>query len=222
MQVLKGDATPRTRVRLLRARGRSNDAESPDACSSSAPGRAIRAWSRCAACACSPRRTWSSTTAPRSPRCAGRARRPNASPSARRPNAPSRRTRSRCCSPKRRATATSVARLKWGDPFVFDSGAKEALFLHEQGVPFEVVPGVTSAVGAAAYAGIPLTHPDAGDAVVFIRGHEDEAGLDSPPRLARARGARRIDRVLGRPAARGRHPPLARGRRPVRSTMRRR
>jgi uroporphyrinogen III methyltransferase / synthase len=74
-----------------------------------------------------------------------------------------------------------VARLKWGDPFVFDSGAKEALFLHEQGVPFEVVPGVTLAVGAAAYAGIPLTHPDAGDAVVLIRGHEDEA--DSIPNL---------------------------------------
>ncbi len=75
----------------------------------------------------------------------------------------------------------TVARLKWGDPFVFDSGAKEALFLHEQGIAFEVVPGVPSAVGAAAYAGIPLTHPDAGDAVVLIRGHEDEA--DSIPSL---------------------------------------
>jgi uroporphyrinogen III methyltransferase/synthase len=74
-----------------------------------------------------------------------------------------------------------VARLKWGDPFMFDSGAKEALFLHEQGIPFEVVPGVTSAVGATAYAGIPLTHPDAGDAVVLIRGHEDE--VDSIPHL---------------------------------------
>jgi uroporphyrinogen III methyltransferase/synthase len=75
----------------------------------------------------------------------------------------------------------TVARLKWGDPFVFDSGAKEALFLHEQGLPFEIVPGVTSAVGAAAYAGSPITHPDAGDAVVLIRGHEDEA--DSIPSL---------------------------------------
>ena len=74
-----------------------------------------------------------------------------------------------------------VARLKWGDPFMFDSGAKEALFLHEQGIPFEVVPGVTTAVGSTAYAGIPLTHPDAGDAVVLIRGHEDEA--DSIPHL---------------------------------------
>jgi uroporphyrinogen III methyltransferase/synthase len=74
-----------------------------------------------------------------------------------------------------------VARLKWGDPFMFDSGAKEALFLHEQGIPFEVVPGITSAVGATAYAGIPLTHPDGGDAVVLIRGHEDE--VDSIPHL---------------------------------------
>ena len=69
-----------------------------------------------------------------------------------------------------------VARLKWGDPFVFDSGAKEALFLHEQGVPFEVVPGVPAAIGATAYAGIPLTYPGAGDALVLLRGHEDEAG----------------------------------------------
>jgi uroporphyrinogen III methyltransferase/synthase len=69
-----------------------------------------------------------------------------------------------------------VARLKWGDPFVFDSGAKEALFLHEHGIPFEIVPGIPAAVGATAYAGIPLTYPDAGDALVLVRGHEDEAG----------------------------------------------
>jgi uroporphyrinogen III methyltransferase/synthase len=67
----------------------------------------------------------------------------------------------------------TVARLKWGDPFLFDSGAKEALFLHEQGVPFEVVPGVPAAIGSSAYAGIPLTYPDAGDAVVLLRGHEE-------------------------------------------------
>ena len=63
-----------------------------------------------------------------------------------------------------------------GDPFVFDSGAKEALFLHEQGVPFEIVPGIPVAIGATAYAGIPLTYPEAGDALVLVRGHEDEAG----------------------------------------------
>jgi uroporphyrinogen III methyltransferase/synthase len=75
----------------------------------------------------------------------------------------------------------TVARLKWGDPFVFDSGAKEAMFLHEQGIPFEVVPGVPVAVGAAAYSGVPLTHPDSGDALVFVRGHEGE--IDETPGL---------------------------------------
>ena len=73
-----------------------------------------------------------------------------------------------------------MARLKWGDPFVFDSGGKEALFLHEQGIPFEVVPGIPAAIGALAYAGVPITYPDAGDVVVFIRGHESET--DAPPR----------------------------------------
>jgi uroporphyrinogen III methyltransferase/synthase len=68
-----------------------------------------------------------------------------------------------------------VARLKWGDAFVFDSGGKEALFLHEQGVPFEVVPGVPLAIGATAYAGVPLTYPGAGDAIVIVRGYEHEA-----------------------------------------------
>ena len=65
-----------------------------------------------------------------------------------------------------------VARLKWGDAFVFDSGAKEAMFLHEQGVPFEVVPGIPAAIGATAYAGVPLTYPGGGDAVVLLRGQE--------------------------------------------------
>lgn len=65
-----------------------------------------------------------------------------------------------------------VARLKWGDPFLFDQGGEEALFLHEQGVQFEVVPGVPHAIGATAYAGVPITYPGAGDTVTFVRGHE--------------------------------------------------
>jgi len=67
-----------------------------------------------------------------------------------------------------------VARLKWGDPFVFDHGGAEALFLHEQGVRFEVVPGVPAGLAAATYAGVPLTYPGAGDTLTFVRGHEDE------------------------------------------------
>ena len=67
-----------------------------------------------------------------------------------------------------------IARLKWGDPFVFDQGGVEALFLHEQGIPFEVVPGVPSAIGVPAYAGIPLTYPGGGDTVTLVRGFEAE------------------------------------------------
>ena len=66
----------------------------------------------------------------------------------------------------------TVARLKWGDPFIFGSGGREALSLHKQGIPFEVVPGVPQTIGGPCYAGISLTYPEAGDALVFIRGHE--------------------------------------------------
>lgn len=68
----------------------------------------------------------------------------------------------------------TVARLKWGDPFLFDQGGAEALFLHEQGLQYEVVPGVPHAIGASAYAGVPITYPGGGDTVTFVRGHEDE------------------------------------------------
>jgi uroporphyrinogen III methyltransferase/synthase len=68
----------------------------------------------------------------------------------------------------------AVVRLKWGDPFVFDSGGKEALFLHEQRIPFEVVPGIPVAIGGPAYAGIPVTYPKAGDVLSIVRGHEGE------------------------------------------------
>src|SRR4051794_14308539 len=67
-----------------------------------------------------------------------------------------------------------VVRLKWGDPYVFDSGGKEALFLHEQQIPFEVIPGVAATIGVLAYAGIPVTYPGAGDTLILVRGHEAE------------------------------------------------
>ena len=69
----------------------------------------------------------------------------------------------------------SVVRLKWGDPFVFDSGGKEALLLREQGIPFEIIPGIPVAIGGAAYAGIPITYPGADDVVTVVRGHEGQS-----------------------------------------------
>ena len=68
----------------------------------------------------------------------------------------------------------TVARLKWGDPFVFDSGGAEGLFLHEHGVRFEVVPGIPVCIGAPAYAGVPITYFGGGDTITLIRGFEDE------------------------------------------------
>jgi uroporphyrinogen III methyltransferase/synthase len=69
----------------------------------------------------------------------------------------------------------TVARLKWGDPFVFSRSGEEALFLHEQGIPFEVVPGVPAAVGVPAYAGVPLSYPAGGDTITLVRGYENES-----------------------------------------------
>lgn len=112
----------------------------------------------------------------------------------------------------------TVTRLKWGDPFVFDQGGSEALFLHEQGVRFEVVPGVPAALAAPTYAGVPLTVPGAGHTVTFLRGHEHEdegrmqAGVDWTS-LAKLDGTivccigpDQLSRLLGTLIAHGRPP----------------
>ncbi|HEX8681449.1 MAG TPA: uroporphyrinogen-III C-methyltransferase [Ardenticatenaceae bacterium] len=87
----------------------------------------------------------------------------------------------------------TVARLKGGDPYVFGRGGEEAEALRAAGIPFEVVPGVTSAIAAPAYAGVPVTHRDECSAFVVITGHEDptkeESSLDYDALARFARGA---------------------------------
>lgn len=130
----------------------------------------------------------------------------------------------------------SVVRLKGGDPFVFARGGEEATALRDAGVPFEVVPGVTSAIAVPAYAGIPVTLRHSSTSVTLVTGHEDpRAGADGTvdwEAVARVggtivvlMGVARIAQIAERLIAGGRDPntPVASitwGTRPEQSTVR--
>ncbi len=70
-------------------------------------------------------------------------------------------------------TKRRIVRLKGGDPIIFGRGGEEAEYLKNHKIKFEIVPGITSGIGSATYAGIPLTHRKFASSVVFVTGHED-------------------------------------------------
>ena len=101
-----------------------------------------------------------------------------------------------------------VARLKWGDPFIFDDGGEEALFLHEHGVPFEVVPGIPAAVGVPPYAGVRgdlsrrRRHADAGARPRGRQRQAAEGRLEEPGEASTARSSATRARGSCRPSSR--------------------
>ena len=70
-------------------------------------------------------------------------------------------------------TKRCIVRLKGGDPIMFGRGGEEAEYLKKHKIQFEIIPGITSGIGSATYAGIPLTHRKFASSVVFVTGHED-------------------------------------------------
>ena len=117
---------------------------------------------------------------------------------------------------KKAKSGLNIARLKGGDPFIFGRGAEEAEVLIKENISFEIIPGVTSAIAASAYAGIPLTHRRYTSTLAFVTGHEDPAKEDSSidwAALARGigtivflMGVRNLSRIVGQLIANGMSP----------------
>ena len=113
-------------------------------------------------------------------------------------------------------TNNVVVRLKGGDPFIFGRGGEEAQYLASRKIPFEIVPGITSAISVPAYAGIPLTHRDHASTVAFITGHEDEKKAGStinwpelatgPDTLVFLMGMKNLEEIAKRLISGGRDP----------------
>lgn len=108
-----------------------------------------------------------------------------------------------------------VVRLKGGDPFVFGRGGEEALALHEAGLPFEIVPGVSSSTAVPAFAGVPVTHRSLSTAFAVVTGHEarnpqqsstDWEALARIPTVVVLMGLKRIGTICGRLLEAGRAP----------------
>ena len=109
-----------------------------------------------------------------------------------------------------------VVRLKGGDPFIFGRSGEEAIALVEAGVPFRVIPGITSGIAAASYAGIPLTHRDHNSVVTFLTGHDARGvtptGIDwdavakGSPVIVMYMALKHLDEICARLLASGRGP----------------
>jgi uroporphyrin-III C-methyltransferase len=109
-----------------------------------------------------------------------------------------------------------VLRLKGGDPFIFGRGAEEALALAARGIRYRIVPGISSGVGGLAYAGIPVTHRDTNQAVVFLTGHDETGGVpaavdwaavaNAAPIIVMYMAVKHLGTIAGRLIAAGRAP----------------
>lgn len=86
---------------------------------------------------------------------------------------------------RKAAQGKTIARLKGGDPLLFGRGGEEAVYLADHGIPFEIIPGVTSASGVAAYAGIPLTDRRLSSMVTLVTGHEGDDKTTAPVEWSR-------------------------------------